>query len=391
MIGILGGGQLAKMLVEASEKLGITVAVYSDSKECPAYYANVKQEFKPTIIVGGVDRASYRSFLSQCSTVIFESEFIDTKELEAAAESLQVTFLPPLSVMARFQDKLEQKNICKEYNLPTAPWIVVDKDNIESSIEKICNEFSGRAVFKWSRLGYDGKGNFFLKDISLQKTDLLSFITSGMKAGGQIYAEKLVPFTRELAIVCSRSIDGSIVDYPVIWSEQENGICLNVRGPATAFGVSNDVVESLKNIGKTIGEKGAIVGTYAVEAFEVNDTVMINEIAPRVHNTGHYTQKGCKVSQFENHMRAVSDDSLEEPQPAHYFGMRNILGPSSISKDDVEPPQNGQELYLHWYHKKGTRPGRKLGHINIVASSKEQLEERFTKALQLEKKWTESL
>jgi phosphoribosylaminoimidazole carboxylase PurK protein len=392
VIGILGGGQLAKMLVEASEKLGIAVAVYTEQADCPAAHAAV---FNPaaaaSIVVGSPDRARYRAFIEQCTTVIFESEFIDAALLAEAAQGCNVNFLPDLSVMARFQDKLQQKQICAAYGLPTAPWIEVDSNAIDQSIDTIVTTFGGTAVFKWSRLGYDGKGNFFLKDLIAQRRELVTFIEAGIRAGGIVYAEQVIPFVRELAVVCTRGQDGTTITYPVVCSEQQQGICLNVRGPATAFGASADAVQQLEQIAQTIGEKGGIVGTYAVEAFDTGTTVLVNEIAPRVHNTGHYSQDGCAVSQFENHMRAVSGMELQAPKAAPFIGMRNILGPAGINKAAVNPPTGAPGLYLHWYHKQGTRQGRKIGHINFYASTKADFEALCSLAIEVEQTWVQSL
>jgi 5-(carboxyamino)imidazole ribonucleotide synthase len=392
VIGILGGGQLAKMLVEASEKLGISVAVYTEQADCPAAHAAVlNPAAAASIIVGTSDRAHYRAFIEQCTTIIFESEFIDAALLADAAQGCNVTFLPDLSVMARFQDKLEQKKICAAYGLPTAPWIEVDSNAIDRSIDAIVTQFAGTAVFKWSRLGYDGKGNFFLKDLSSQRSDLVTFIEAGIRAGGIVYAEQVIPFVRELAVVCTRGQDGTSITYPVVCSEQQHGICLNVRGPATQFGASQDAVEQLELIAQTIGEKGGIVGTYAVEAFDIGSGVLVNEIAPRVHNTGHYSQDGCAVSQFENHMRAVLGLELQAPNAAPFVGMRNILGPSGINKAAVLPPKAAPGLHLHWYHKQGTRQGRKIGHINFYASTNADFEALCSLAVEVEQTWVQSL
>ena len=379
------------MLIEAAAVLGLKIKVFLDSKDCPATHCAIPSSFEYEKVVGTYTLESLRGFLSSCETVIFESEFIDTNLLQKAADGLSISFLPALPVMARFQDKLEQKKICKDYDLPTAKWIEVDSNAVESSLQAIITQFNGKAVFKWSRLGYDGKGNFFLKDITLQRVDLLSFIEKGIKGGAVIYAEEVVPYVRELAIVCCRAVSGEMIEYPVVISEQQNGICLNVKGPANSFGVSDKITNSLKSIAHTIGEKGSIVGTYAVEAFEVANGVLVNEIAPRVHNTGHYSQDGCKTSQFENHMRAISGMPLSLPDSAPFIGMRNILGPSSITRDSVVPPSGDAECFVHWYHKQGTRAGRKLGHINFSATTSEKLSQLIESALTIEKNWIESL
>ena len=253
---------------------------------------------------------------------------------------------------------------------------------------------------KWSRFGYDGKGNFFLTDIPAQKIAALEFISAGISRGGAVYAEQMIPFDQEIAIVASRSADGSFYSYPVVVSQQSSGICLTVKGPAEKFGINALAVKKLEQVAAIIGSKGDIIGVFAVEAFLMGDQILVNEIAPRVHNTGHYSQDACLVSQFEAHLRStlgsgsagIDKSPLSENKIAEYFGMRNILGAKSVNRKDAVPlPNISEPLKLHWYQKVGSKPGRKLGHINFTATTSTDLETLFLQAVNEEKSWADSL
>lgn len=383
-IGILGGGQLAQMLCQSSIQLGIPTNVYCESIDSPA------SKVCSSITIGDFSETSLREFFSKIDIALFESEFVDIPTIRLASKNLPIKFISNLDVMQKLQDKLEQKILCKKFNLPTAKWIEIDPLDIENSVQNVLKEFGASAVFKWSRMGYDGKGNFFLKDINSQKQLLIDFIENGVQKGATIYAEEAIAFERELAIVATQSINKEYVSYPVVVSEQTEGVCLNVFGAAEYFGVSPAVITEVENIARTIAEKSDIHGTFAVELFQTSTGVFVNEIAPRVHNTGHYSQDAGIISQFENHIRAALEYPLGYTKPSVLFGMRNILGPKNISLDEVAPPvPNSNNHSLHWYGKNGTRPGRKLGHINFQVNSKDSndLLDELKSAIQTEELW----
>ncbi len=379
-VGILGGGQLAQMLVEAAAPVGVVPHVMADAPNSPASLVT------DNVTVGAFTQATLSAFLSDKTHVLFESEFVDTTLLEKAAEGLAITFVPSLKVMSLFQDKLSQKEFCIEHGLPTAPFSVYQDGDVGVWCQKALSELGGACVFKWATLGYDGKGNFFARG-NHDEGALYTFVQSALNRGSRVYAEKLIRFSEEAAIVGVRSISGSTAQYPVVYSVQTQGICLSVKGPAISLGLDSVMAAKIAEIARTIGEKGGIVGTYAVELFLADAAVYVNEIAPRVHNTGHYTQDACRVSQFENHLRACLSLELGETSTTPYFAMQNILGPH-ITREEVEPPTVRGKSMLHWYGKKGVKPLRKLGHINTVASNKETLEEQINGMIEDITRWS---
>ena len=394
-VGILGGGQLAQMLCEAADAaLGLKVSVYSDTKDCPAATAT------NSIVVGSMTLDEVSKFISSVDIVLFESEFVDVDFLLKVKEHTQSTsnhkflFYPSLSTMSCLQDKLLQKQLCVQAGCPTTQWEVFDLScDITGQISNLKNTFPTGAVLKWSRNGYDGKGNFFVTDWDSQIEEIKSFIKDGQTKSAITYAEQMIKFQKELAIVCIRDKSKKTHPYPVVVSEQLKGTCLNVFGPAYSIDIPIDVQETVIKIAQKIGDQSDIIGAYAVELFLTEDNkLLVNEIAPRVHNTGHYTQDCTNSSQFENHIRTI----LELPidlfvTRGTFFGMRNILGPVGILKDVCDAPVQLEGTNLHWYYKKGTKPGRKLGHINVIADSREQFEVNWNKALQVEQTWIKNL
>lgn len=384
-LGILGAGQLSLMLAEAASMMGIEVSIFTEDKEAPAARATRR------LFIGNLYSDALRSFLQDSDLVLFESEFIDVPLIRKAAQGLSVHFFPELSVMEVFQDKLSQKRFCHEQGLPISNFEVLDDEDPWKWISKTFEHFQGKLVLKWSRLGYDGKGNFFIKGSLPKQDEVLTFIKKGIDNGGLIYAEQLIEFNHEIAIVSCRNAQGKTHHYPVVFSEQMSGICLNVKGPAQSLGLPEEICNKVTEISETIGNKGNIVGTYAVELFQKGGEIFVNEIAPRVHNTGHYTQDASLTSQFENHIRAALGWELGTTDCWPYFSMRNLLGPSGVSMTYAEPPVPSETSVLHWYGKKEIRPGRKVGHINTVAHTEAVLSARILDMLQDEEVWVSRL
>jgi 5-(carboxyamino)imidazole ribonucleotide synthase len=244
--------------------------------------------------------------------------------------------------------------------LPSPKFLECTGDK-ESFLERCAQEFNGKCVLKWATLGYDGKG----VKICRAKEDILNsteFCDIVLRRNGGLFAEELIEFDRELACVGVRDKNGVTETYPVVVSEQDNGICFRVYGPAEQVGVPEKTANKVREIVKEIGNRAEIIGAFGVEFFEKNGEVFINEIAPRVHNTGHYTQDACFTSQFENHIRAVLGMNLGSTAAFDTFLMQNILG----DKGKFVYPDLDKTLHLHWYNKSEKKPRRKLGHINGV-------------------------
>lgn len=383
-LGIVGGGQLALMLAESASQLGLEVGAFVSSDSEPV--TRVCRD----IYIGEVKSTAFQQFLGKFQRVIFESEFVDCAMLDELSKDIAVTFYPSLRSMGIFQDKLLQKRFCVANGLPTAEFLVFDGTRIDPWIDSVLSQFGGNAVFKWARMGYDGKGNFFARR-DYDRHALVGFIHDAESRGSDVYAEKLVSFESELAVVATRSVLGEVVSYPVVFSEQEEGICRTVWGPAVSLGLKRGLADMISNISRVVGEKGELIGTYAVELFLKDEKVYVNEIAPRVHNSAHYSQDACVVSQFENHIRAVCGLPLGAPDARAFFGMYNLLGPSGSVRTPEALPIPEAHMRLHWYGKREVRAKRKLGHINVVGQTREELKERLVAARAVERKWYEEL
>lgn len=366
-VGILGGGQLAQMLGEAAKKLNINISAYIEpnSESAASVISNVTRGTLKDI-------KSLRNYLQSIDIAIFESEFVPTTSLREASEGLPVKFYPSIDAIAFVQEKLLQKKSLESWCIPTAHFIPHQSDeSIDEFIKRVQKTFPNGAVLKWSTLGYDGKGVLVLRK-DYDKAKVESFCAEVLNRDGGLFAEALVPFVKEIACIGVRSTSGECITYPVVISEQDNGICNKVYGPAENFGIDKKITEEVKQIVKNIGEKGNLVGAFGIEMFLTDDgAVLVNEIAPRVHNTGHYTQDAAVTSQFENHLRAVLSLPLGDTSAKGIFVMQNILGPSGRYKSPENPsiPPSSKDIYVHWYEKSGVTPRRKLGHINGVAEN----------------------
>lgn len=357
--GILGAGQLSQMLANAAETLGLQVRVLEDWK----------------------DPISLGKFLNTCDHFVFENEFVP----EASFKSLGISFsdprfFPRLSTMMRIQDKLEQKKIFASLGLPTSPYRVEESWSLEK-LKAAASDFPAGFVLKWSRLGYDGKGTWISPDIldTAAFEAALAFAKTGEATGAPVYLEEKVRFVRELAVVGCLSVTGEWKNYPVVISEQKSGVCHQAYGPAERLAVPTLLCEKIAAAAEKIARNSEIHGAMALEVFQINEhDYWINEIAPRVHNSGHYTLDGGITSQFENHWRAITGMPLGNTHPDLLFFMRNILGEAQKTSErksqKVAASVDAGETYrFHWYGKTEVRPGRKMGHVNYWNLNLKQL------------------
>ena len=382
-IGILGAGQLSQMLVQAAAKAGLKLQVYGNSNTDPAAL-----EKSVSITLGSMsDQEQLQKFLSQVSVCGFESELIDCvllRQLSARLpENGSVRFVPTLDVMERLSEKLEQKRILRSLGIPSAPFL--EGPSLESGLdawfESLEKRFGNSFVVKWSKFGYDGRGVTLVADeASLKKAKASCKIA--LARGVQIYAESRVSFVRELAIIGCHSTNGDFAAYPLVISEQEHGVCRRVKGPAVALGVSARFETLAVQYAEKLAKSLSLHGAFGVELFETSDgDLWVNEIAPRVHNSGHYTQDACETDQFENHLRALTGQMLGSTKARPFFAMLNLLGPQGIpgrfSGGRNALPRPDRKISLHWYNKDEIFPERKLGHLNSVAETREELTSRI--------------
>ncbi len=333
--GILGDGQLAQMLAIAAKDLGIQS--YSiGSKNSPA--AQVIQTEKAP--------------LDKTDHFIVESEFYNFESL--SSENKEKVF-PQMASITTLKNKLNQKKILDKLNIPTSPYEILKEDSIPRGTDK---------VLKWAEFGYDGKGTLLIHK-NTKDSEIQSFVKSARERGTQVYAEDKISFKKELSLVVVRS-KNSFVSYPLVESIQKNGVCKSVR----TFQSNKNLQDLAENYAKKLGGELNLLGTFAIEFFYINETLIVNEIAPRVHNTGHWTQILQGGSQFHLHWKALLNQSLDLPIPPKYYEMSNLLGSQTFevvsSPKDILLPEG---LELHWYEKLECRPGRKMGHLNIFSNS----------------------
>lgn len=365
--GIIGDGQLARMLALEAYALGIRPVVLTGDSSSPA------GQVTPLLVRGHVDsREDLHALLSQVEGAVIESEFVDCDALEATGLADKV--LPKISAIRTLQNKLEQKRLLQSIGVKSSRFYELKNTNALAEVTAITENFSRPLVLKFSTFGYDGKGVLVLRGKGIHDAEATTdFLTMATKRRIQVYAEDFVPFERELAMIAVRSKDGSSKTWPLVISEQKSGICERVTGPATALGIDKKLEAEAEIACEKIGAHLGMVGVYAVEFFLTKDgELLVNEIAPRVHNSGHFTQNAGCVSQFENHWRAVLGLSLGRTDTTPFFVMQNLLGPSEItSKECAKAPHGSELLHVHWYGKRGISPGRKLGHLNAVSHNLE--------------------
>ena len=383
-LGILGDGQLAQMLVEAAHLLGVEPLVFTPHEQTPA--ATVAKHK----VIGKVDHPEeLKNFLSQVDVVAFENEFLDTRLLQNAARDLKAKFLPSLEVLEQLQDKLNQKILFQNFSIATAHWVPLQK-NSQEEIQDLFLKYPKGFVLKWSRMGYDGKGILIVSEANSDSlARIQDFIQEGLKRGAKVYAEEKIDFEQEVAIIALRSQNGEMLYYPLVHSNQLSGICKKVWGPSVKFGISEKREEEAQSYAKKVAEKLGIVGVFALEMFVTKDgKLLVNEAAPRVHNSGHYTQDACQVSQFENHVRALLGLPLGSTKTEKCFAMLNLLGPEEgiYESPPYEVKKQGN-VFLHWYGKKEIRPLRKVGHLNTVFENNIDLADRWKEMESLERTW----
>ena len=355
-VGVIGGGQLAWMMGEAAEKLGIELFVQTPSKNDPAVSRAVETIFAP------VDDAVATAKLATLSDVItFENEFINLSELQLLAQE-GVYFRPSLDSLAPLLDKYDQRCYLQQIGLPVPRFTTLSPDT------EVLSPYGFPVVLKARRHGYDGQGIFILPDRvtlentwqSLQQPEML--------------LEEFVPFEKELAVIAARNAKGEIIVYPVVETYQKNQVCRWVIAPAD---ISTQVQSQVEAIARTLLSKLQFIGVLGIELFLTDqEEVLVNEIAPRTHNSGHYTLDACYTSQFEMQLRAVTDMTLGSPNlKSSGAVMVNLLGYEHSYhnyQDKLAEIATIPQAYIHWYGKKESRPGRKLGHVTVLLSEAER-------------------
>ncbi len=366
-VGIAGAGQLARMTCLAAWPLGLRVAVLGSPDE-PA-----------GLVAGGVvpgnwkDPEAIRALGSVCNVVTLENEFVDAGVLAEVAASGTPVYPRPES-LGVIQDKALQKALLDSCGLPVPPHVVVENP---SELTSVGRDFGWPLVLKARKLGYDGYGNATCATPA-EAEDAFS----RLDAGEGVLAEAFVPFVCELATMVARSTRGEEAVYPVCETIQRDHVCTEVVVPAR---VDEDVRQEARRVARAAALAADGLGVTGVEMFLLSDgRVLVNELAPRPHNSGHYSIEACETSQFENHLRGILGLSLGPPLlRAPSAAMVNILGTTTgPSRPGLAAALSVRGAHLHLYDKAEVRVRRKMGHVTTLAGSADEALEIARSAVQ---------
>ena len=369
-MGILGGGQLAKMLAQAAYRLGLRVAVIENGEDSPAGVMT-KLEFP----AGWNDTEELDRFIDASDVITLENEFIDPGILEKIAERRPV--FPSADTVRLVQDKFIQKQTMQQAGLPLPRFEAIN--SVEDS-QRFGREYGFPFVLKTRTFGYDGYGNATITKPEEAVWGWKRF--RSVEEPRDLMAEEFVRFTKELAVIVARNRRGETAVYPCVETVQKKHICHSVTAPAP---VEASVRERAQAVALAAVEAVGGVGVFGIEMFLREDgEILFNEIAPRPHNSGHYTIEGCVTSQFENGIRAVCSLPLGSPElVAPAAAMVNLLGVRNGPgvPDSVVEFFRHNRANLHLYGKKDSRIGRKMGHVTALGDSPEEALARATDAV----------
>ena len=371
-IGILGGGQLGMMLAEAALPLGYQCVFLEDNADCPAsLYGRV------------FHREQLKAFIEAADVFTLEFENTPTSTVEQLTElsksGKKQGMSPPLLALDIAQDRLKEKQMFNSLDIATVPFIAVSS---EAELQQACDELGLPIVLKTSRGGYDGKGQFVIKqdsDIKAAWQELKDAVTgkgSLTPTPAPLIAEGFIDFSRELSIIAVRAQSGQVRCYDLVENHHHQGVLAKTQAPAVG---TSHLFEQAQDAITTVMNHLDYVGVMALELFVTkdargNDTLLANEIAPRVHNSGHWSIEGAITSQFENHIRAVVNLPLGDTDNVHPAIMLNVLG----QYPDISDVLNIDGVHYHSYHK-AERNDRKIAHITLMPNDVADLEPALAK------------
>ena len=352
ILGIIGGGQLGMMLTEAAKKMPqyiSDVIVLDPTRNCPAAKVGAKQ-----IVADFKDKNAIVELSQQSNIITYEIESGNSEVLESLNENVIIN--PSTATLKVIQDKYVQKKFLRENGLPVSDFIQVESG---SNLKEKILSFGYPVMLKARRDAYDGKGNF-----RIEKPDQLDQAYQQF-AGRPTMLEKIINFQKEVSVIAARNTKGQIATYPLVENIHAENILEMTIAPAR---VSKQVSEDAERIAKKTMEVLHGAGVFGIEMFVTqDDKVLINEIAPRVHNSGHHTLQSSTTSQFEQHLRAILGLELGKTDLLHYAVMCNILGPKNFhGRYQPIEIQQKEGVYLKMYQKDEAKPQRKMGHFNIV-------------------------
>lgn len=356
-VGILGGGQLARMLCMSAARYGLKTRVFDPAENAPA-----AQVCNQHTCASYADTQALEAFAKACDVVTYEFENIPLQSLECL--QADVLLRPGIKSLQISQDRLTEKQFLEGLGLPVAPYAAIGGcDDIASAHQQLGND----TILKTRRLGYDGKGQARLKGDADPQT---GWQAAWQAIGDQpAVLEARIAFVAEVSAIVARGTDSKTCAYDVPVNNHKNGILdTSAVGQFAGFAVHSDLQAHAQQAAANVAEALDHVGVLAVEFFvDADGKLLVNEFAPRVHNSGHWTMDACLVDQFDNHIRAIAGWQLGSPQRHSDALMTNLIG------DDVQPNATmgpDSESQLHLYGKPDVRPGRKMGHINKIAPRK---------------------
>ncbi|WP_455388533.1 5-(carboxyamino)imidazole ribonucleotide synthase [Petrachloros mirabilis] len=357
VLGVLGGGQLGAMFVSAAVRLGFRVAIWDPDPDAPAH--RLATHSFPKLFT---DQQAFARFSDLVSVVTYEWENVPAQLCQQLEQMKPVR--PSSEVLRIIQDRLVQKKFLADQGFP------VPRFKVLTSLDRlgeVIRQLDGPAFCKTSTAGYDGKGQWRIGCES-DVPEIEESMRVSARSGSKWIVEAHVPFEKELSILVARGTDGQSVVYPLVENEHEGGILRTTLVPAA---VPSTVVQLAESLARDVVERMQGAGLFCLELFQLpGGTLLINEVAPRPHNSGHYTLDACSVSQFEQQVRAVCGLSLGEARLLSPAAMVNLIGEDATTIGTSAECRALLDLpgaYVHLYGKRTIRPGRKMGHVTFLA------------------------
>ncbi len=354
ILGIIGGGQLGMMLTEAANTMKSEISnviVLDPTKNCPASKVGAEQ-----IVADFKDASAIKELAKKCDIITYEIESGDSQVLKSLEETCEIN--PSPETLEIIQDKLVQKKFLAKNDIPVAEFReITSKDELESKI----NEFGLPVLLKTRTGAYDGRGNFKISTLDQIPEALQVFEDQSLMI------EKFVDFKMEVSVIASRSTSGEIRTYPLVENMHKDNILNMTIAPART---DETISKNAEKIAHKTMEVLHGAGVFGIEMFVTDDNhVLINEIAPRVHNSGHHTLQSSITSQFEQHLRAILGLELGDTKLIYPTIMYNILGPKNFTGRYKPPSIDLENTFLKMYGKLESKPQRKIGHVNLVDKS----------------------
>ena len=359
VLGIIGGGQLGMMLTEAAKKMPEKISkiiVLDPTLNCPAAKVGAQQ-----IVASFKDENAIVDLANQSDILTYEIESGNSKVLKSVEDKVEIN--PSPETLQIIQDKLIQKKFLAKNNIPATDFFEIES---LSDLENKIPNFGFPVLLKVRRDAYDGRGNIKINSESEIKSAYDSF------DGRSLFLEKFIDFKMEVSVIAARNTNGEIATYPLVENIHEENILRMTIAPGR---VSSTISEKAKQVAIRTMQvlKGA--GVFGIEMFVTkNNDVLINEIAPRVHNSGHHTLQSSKTTQFEQHLRAILGLELGNTELVYHTIMYNILGPKDFTGKYKPVKIEFDDVFLKMYGKEESKPKRKLGHFNVVGRNNENVD-----------------